>query len=316
MEYYNTLGVQKNASDEEIKKAYKKLALKYHPDRNKEPDAEEKFKKIAEAYEVLGDQEKRKRYDMFGDSGDNDDQSPFSGRGFRTTRMSGQQAEDIFRMFMGGGNFSHRSGDDDDDNDGIPIGHMNGMPFGMSFSGTQNMPFPHMFAQGMGGMNEALKQHMHAQQMHAQQQKQAREQQEQECQIECSLDDLYSGDTRYANINGNTHEIKIRAGLENGKKFCKFGNLMFIIKELPHDRFTREGSTLKLKEKIELTSKEAQNGFQKTIRLLNGEKYILKMDKIPRSSYVHTIKGKGMPIDEKKHVVGYGDMLVEFDVVF
>ena len=58
-DYYEVLGVQKNASKEEIKNTYRKLALQYHPDRNKEPSAEEKFKELSEAYAVLSDDEKR-----------------------------------------------------------------------------------------------------------------------------------------------------------------------------------------------------------------------------------------------------------------
>ena len=66
-DYYKTLGVEKKANPEDIKKAYRKLALKYHPDRNpNNHEAEEKFKKISEAYAVLSDQEKRKQYDNFG----------------------------------------------------------------------------------------------------------------------------------------------------------------------------------------------------------------------------------------------------------
>jgi molecular chaperone DnaJ len=68
-DYYEVLGVQKNASKEDIKNAYRKLALQYHPDRNKEPSAEEKFKELSEAYAVLSDDEKRKRYDIYGHVG-------------------------------------------------------------------------------------------------------------------------------------------------------------------------------------------------------------------------------------------------------
>lgn len=65
-DYYDILGVSKNADKAEIKKAYKQLALKYHPDRNDAPDAAERFAEIAEAYDVLSNEEKRSRYDQFG----------------------------------------------------------------------------------------------------------------------------------------------------------------------------------------------------------------------------------------------------------
>lgn len=67
--YYKILGVDKKATKQEIKKAFRKLAVHYHPDKNDSPDAEEKFREIAEAYEVLSDDEKRRHYDMNGSSG-------------------------------------------------------------------------------------------------------------------------------------------------------------------------------------------------------------------------------------------------------
>jgi molecular chaperone DnaJ len=68
-DYYDVLGVSKNASDAEIKKAYKKLAMKFHPDRNKEADAEDKFKEVQSAYQVLSDEQKRTTYNQFGHAG-------------------------------------------------------------------------------------------------------------------------------------------------------------------------------------------------------------------------------------------------------
>lgn len=68
-DYYKTLGISKGATDEDIKKAYKKQALKWHPDKNKSAAAEEKFKEIAEAYEVLSDPKKREVYDQYGEEG-------------------------------------------------------------------------------------------------------------------------------------------------------------------------------------------------------------------------------------------------------
>jgi len=89
-DYYEVLGVSRSASPEEIKRAYRQAALKYHPDRNKEPGAEEKFKEAAEAYEVLSDPEKRARYDRYGHAG-------LSGVGLHD--FSGMAVDDIFSVF-------------------------------------------------------------------------------------------------------------------------------------------------------------------------------------------------------------------------
>ncbi|WP_408954872.1 molecular chaperone DnaJ [Natroniella sp. ANB-PHB2] len=101
-DYYELLGVDRNADKKEIKKAYRKLAKKYHPDVSDHPNAEEKFKEVAEAYEVLSDKEKRARYDQFGHAGVDQDggfgQGGFSGQG-----GFGGGFDDIFDMFFGGG---------------------------------------------------------------------------------------------------------------------------------------------------------------------------------------------------------------------
>jgi len=104
---YETLGISENASADEIKKAYRKLARKYHPDINKEPEAQEKFKEINAAYEVLSDSEKKAKYDQFGDQ-------MFGGQNFHDFAQ-GQggnvDLDEILRqMFGGGGGFSSSGG--------------------------------------------------------------------------------------------------------------------------------------------------------------------------------------------------------------
>ncbi|HLQ96400.1 MAG TPA: molecular chaperone DnaJ [Pseudogracilibacillus sp.] len=98
-DYYEVLGVEKDASQAEIKKAYRKLARKYHPDVSEEDNAEEKFKEAKEAYEVLGSDEKRAQYDQFGHAGPQS--GGFGGFGGGGQGFSG--FEDIFDMFFGGG---------------------------------------------------------------------------------------------------------------------------------------------------------------------------------------------------------------------
>ena len=116
--YYKTLGISKSASQGEIKKAYRKLAMKYHPDHNKgDKESEAKFKEVSEAYAVLSDPEKRKQYDTFGAEGF---QNKFSqedifrdfdfGSIFREFGFSGGKGQNVFTQFFGGPGASYSRG--------------------------------------------------------------------------------------------------------------------------------------------------------------------------------------------------------------
>lgn len=124
-DYYNILGVDKNAKEADIKSAYRKLAKKYHPDKNPgNKQAEEKFKEISEAYEVLGDTEKRKTYDNLGSEYNNQGEYGFDPSQFgfgkniryemRTDGAGAQDYSDFFRMFFGDRDFGF-------DNDGEDV---------------------------------------------------------------------------------------------------------------------------------------------------------------------------------------------------
>lgn len=108
IDYYNILKVPRNASEEDLKKSYKRLAMKYHPDKNTQnkKDAEAKFKQISEAYDVLSDVQKRQIYDLYGEEGLKSGQfsaaSPTSGGSDRGFRFSPRDADAIFAEFFGG----------------------------------------------------------------------------------------------------------------------------------------------------------------------------------------------------------------------
>mmetsp|Transcript_82974 Transcript_82974/g.256561 ORF Transcript_82974/g.256561 Transcript_82974/m.256561 type:complete len:341 (+) Transcript_82974:80-1102(+) len=156
-DYYKVLGVEKTATDQEIAKAYKKLALKYHPDKNPDSkeEAEENFKRVTEAYEVLHDSERRKSYDQFGKEGLRGSQ------GGPSDGVSFQQADEIFKAFFGGNDpFQMFFGNDGDGGHGPGMFMGGGMPGGMMFhfggnGGMGGMPggmgMPGMMGGRMGG---------------------------------------------------------------------------------------------------------------------------------------------------------------------
>jgi curved DNA-binding protein len=108
-DYYKTLGVPKSASEDDIKSAYRKLAKQYHPDKNSATGAEAKFKEINEAYEVLGDTEKRKIYDTYGADAANG-RVPPGGGGYTYQGGSGDDFSDFFQTLFGGGFGGSRGG--------------------------------------------------------------------------------------------------------------------------------------------------------------------------------------------------------------
>jgi len=290
-DYYNILGVSKTASLDEIKKAYRKLALKYHPDKN--PDdkqCEEAFKKINEAYAVLNDPEKKKQYDTFG--------SDAFGQRF--------SQEDIFREFdinsilreMGfgelGGDYSSIFGS---------IGGGRGR---RSYGSRGADPFSGMF--GQEHFTQA-----------------PRKGADLEYELATKLEEIYSGTEKTISIRsttGKTDEIKVKIppGIGSGQKLRiprrgqksidgVPGDLYIKICEIPHSNFTRKGNDVYLQKIISFS--EASLGTSLDVQTLNGE---TKRIKIPAGTQNNTkirMKGYGMPLFRKQ---GKGDEYVTITV--
>ncbi len=197
---YDTLEVSENASAEEIKKAYRKLARKYHPDVNKDPSAEEKFKEINAAYEVLSNPEKKQQYDQYGDS-------MFGGQNFHDfARGQGSNVDldEILRQMFGGAGGFNRGG------------------FSQGGFG------------GFGGFNEPDL--------------------DTNAQTTIPFDIAVIGGKQHISLNGDSFDVKIPEGIEDGQKIRakgkgksyrgQTGDLILKINVAPSPEYTRDGDTL------------------------------------------------------------------------
>ena len=273
MDYYETLGVAKSATAEEIKKAYRKLALKYHPDKNKgDKGAEEQFKKISEAYAVLSDPEKKRQYDTYGST-------DFHRRYSQEDIFRNFDLNDILRQFgFGGMGGSSRGG----------TSFMNGMG-----GGGFNSFFQNSMNSGCGGGCH-----------------QAEKGQDMTYQITVTLDDVLNGAERNISLrkNGNTQQVsvKIPKGIEEGKKLRLKGqggesrnggppgDLYLKVEIAPHPDFERDGDDLVVTKKVRFS--EACLGARVEVETLEGKKFAVN---IPAGSICGSrlrIRGYGLPV--------------------
>ena len=270
-DYYSILGVSKTASDDEIKKAYRKMALKYHPDKNKSPGAEDKFKEVSQAYEVLSDKQKREIFDKYGEEGLQQGSGGGGGGPGGFSGHSGAQftfndPHETFRMFFGDENpfgnfFSFSSG---------PGGPGNrqfaGFQTGQDPMDIDDDPFASFGMGGMRGMGGGMR--------HAAPKRQDKAM---EHDLNVALEDVLNGTTKKMKItkkvlnpDGMTTRtedkvltIDVKPGWKAGTKitFPKEGDqgpnnipadIIFVVKDKPHPVFTRDGSNIKYKARITL----------------------------------------------------------------
>ena len=275
MDYYTTLGVNKDSSGDEIKKAYRKLALKYHPDKNNgDKEAEAKFKEISEAYAVLSDSEKKLQYDTYGSTGFHQKYSQ----------------EDIFRNFDINDILSQFGFGTSSFNSGSFRGNMK--------SGATHHDFTSFFGRnsaGRQGCGGGCSQPDKGPDM--------------TYQLVVSLEDVLNGAEKQISLrtNGKTQtvSVKIPKGIEEGKKLRlkgrggkssnggESGDLFLKIELQPHESFERDGDNLIHYKNISYS--DACLGTKVEIETLDQKKFMITVPPGTNGDSRLRIKGQGLP---------------------
>jgi DnaJ-class molecular chaperone len=280
-DYYATLGVDKTASEADIKKAYRKLARQFHPDVNPgDKAAEAKFKEINEANEVLGDAEKRKKYDELGSNWRAHEQSGAPG--------AGPGAWSPFGGGAGGGTYRTMSPDEMQEMFG------NDEPFSdffQTFFGGGG--FGGGTTTGRGGRGSAR----------------PHRGQDAEQPVELTLEEAFLGTTRKLQFSGRgkprTIEVRIPAGVKDGARIRiageggpgarggAAGDLYLVVQLLPHERFERRGQDVYLALPMPVTT--AVLGGEIVVPTLAGTTVRLKVPELTAGGRVFRLRGHGMP---------------------
>ncbi len=288
-DYYKVLGVDKNATAEDIKKAYRKLAMKYHPDKNPgNKQAEEKFKEINEANEVLSDQEKRARYDELS-----------------STYNSWQQA---------GGNPNSFSWDD----------LFNNPQYASRGTNVNTSDFGDMFGGEMGGFSDFFNAFFggarpRSQRRTATAQRTVQPQAYQQ-QVNISFWEAYHGTTRVLQFNNKKIEVKIPAGVRTGSKVRVSGagprqagggksDIYLVIDVSRDERFTIKGNDIHTTTDVDLYT--ALLGGETKVNTPDGD-VILKIPGGTQPMQVFRLKGRGMPALKEKNKKG--DLFVKVKI--
>ena len=306
-DYYSALGVAKTATDKEIKQAYRKLARKYHPDVNPgDKTAESKFKEINEAYEVLGDPAKRRKYDELGANWRAYEQAGAAGGGFDPSQAGG------WTFNFGGGRGAPREGG----------GFRTMTEDEMRQMFGEEHPFSDFFQTffGGGGAGEATRRGR------AGRSRGPRTGRDVEQEIELGLEDAYHGTMRRLSIKQDGHartvDVRIPPGVTDGSRVRvsgegeigtgggQSGDLYLRIRLSPHPRFERRGRDLHASVKVPLTT--AVLGGEAEVPTLSGRPVRLKVPPTTQNGQVFRLRGHGMPAAGKPDE--HGDLYATIDV--
>ena len=335
-DYYAILNVKKGASDDELKKAYRKSALKYHPDKNKSAGAEEKFKEIGEAYDVLSDPKKRQIYDQFGEEG----LKGGAGSGNAGSHGPSHPAGDFTYTYHGDprATFSQFFGTS---NPFEMFMNMNGGRVGGGQPGVENMDIDlEDLLGGFGGRGGPFRSHtFNGNDMGGNHgPKQTRVQDATiEKEVLVSLEDIAKGIEKKMKISRRVYDelgnsraeekvltINVKAGWKSGTKvtFAKEGDrvpgripadIAFVIRDKPHATFTRDGSNIIYTHKLLL--KDALCGSMIEVPTLDGRRKGLNlMEEVVKPNTTKKLQGYGLPFP--KEPTKRGDLIVKFNIQF
>ncbi|CAD48948.1 heat shock protein 40 [Plasmodium falciparum NF54] len=302
MDYYTLLGVDKGCSEDDLRRAYLKLAMKWHPDKHvnkgSKVEAEEKFKNICEAYSVLSDNEKRVKYDLFG-------MDALKQSGFNSSNFQGNISINPLEVFTKAYSFYNKY-----------FSKSSGAGNHNIFTHIKNLyPLRNDFSEDESSYNDV---------------------EEYEVPLYVTLEDLYNGCTKTLKVTRKRYDgcylyyedyfinVDIKQGWNNGTKITFHGegdqsspdsypgDLVLVLQTKKHSKFVRKSRDLYYRHII--TLEQSLTGFDFVIKSLDNRDIHIQIDEVVKPDTKKVIKNEGMPYSRDPSI--RGNLIVEFDIIY